>query len=313
MATILITGGAGFIGSHVVDALAKQRHRLVIIDDLSSGKKEYLNKDAVFYCADICDEATLDRIFENEKIEYIFHFAAQIDVRKSAENPRADAKINVDGTLNLLECAAKYNIKKFIFASSGGALYGEADEIPTPESYKIDATKGPSSPYGIAKYCAEQYIRFFNKTKGIPFGILRYGNVYGPRQDHFGESGVIAIFISRLLQGSAPTIYGDGNQARDFIFVEDAVSAAIKIFESPSSGTYNIGTGVETSINKIFYSIQKKIKSSIAPIYEEKKSGDVFRSCLDCARAKKNLLWEPATSLEEGIEKTIAYFKNMET
>jgi len=308
--TILVTGGAGFIGSHLVDALIERGHRVVVIDNLSTGKKENINKKAKFYKIDVCSPK-IGEIFKKEKPEIVFHLAAQINVRKSVENPLFDAKVNILGSLNVIQNFVQLrtsNIKHptFIFASTGGAIYGDAKKIPTPENYPAN----PISPYGISKLAVENYLKFYKENFGLKFISLRFSNVYGPRQDPKGEAGVVAIFIDKLLKGERPTIFGDGNQTRDFIFVEDAVSACLKAMEyKGEKEIFNIGTGIETSINKLYEILSKLLKTKIKPKYALEKSGDLKRSCLDISLAKRELKWKPRYNLEKGLEKTINSLK----
>ena len=316
---ILVTGGAGFIGSHLVDALIEKGHKVVVIDNLSTGKKENINKKAKFYKIDICSPK-IREIFKKEKPEICFHFAAQINVRKSVENPLFDAKVNILGSLNIIQNFIKHqtsnikhsqtsNIKhsRFIFASTGGAIYGEAKKIPTPEDYPAN----PISPYGIAKLTVENYLKFYKENFGLKFISLRFSNVYGPRQDPKGEAGVVAIFIEKLLKGEKPTIFGDGNQTRDFIFVEDAVSASLKAMEyKGEKEIFNIGTGIETSINELYKIISELLKTKIKPKYAPPKPGDLRRSCLNISLVRQELKWKPKHNLEKGLQKTINWFKN---
>jgi UDP-glucose 4-epimerase len=299
---ILVTGGAGFIGSHLVDALIERGHEVIVVDNLSNGKKENVNKKAKFYKIDICSPK-IEEIFKKEKPEICFHFAAQINVRKSVENPLGDAKTNILGSLNVLENCKKYKIKKIIFASSAG-VYGEAKILPTPEDYPVN----PDSPYRIAKLTIENYLKFYKENFGLKFISLRFSNVYGPRQDPKGEAGVVAIFIEKLLKGKTPTIFGDGNQTRDFIFVEDAVSACLKAMEyKGKKEIFNIGTGAETSINELYEVISKLLNTKIKPKYAPPKPGDLKRSCLDISLAKRELKWVPKYNLEDGLRMTMRW------
>jgi UDP-glucose 4-epimerase len=313
---ILVTGGAGFIGSHLADALIERGHRVVVIDNLSTGKKENINKKAKFYKIDICSPRIVE-IFKKEKPEIVFHLAAQINVRKSAEDPLFDAKVNILGSLNVIQKfvqlrtsyfkprTSNLKLPTFIFASTGGAIYGEAREIPTPENYP----ENPISPYGIAKLTVENYLGFYKENFGLKFVSLRFSNVYGPRQDPKGEAGVVAIFIEKLLKGERSTIFGDGKQTRDFIFVEDVVSACLKAMEyKGKKEIFNIGTGIETSINELYKIISKSLRTKIKPKYASEKPGDLKRSCLDISLAKRELKWRPKYNLEKGLEKTINSF-----
>jgi len=300
----LITGGAGFIGSNLADELIKQGHRVVVLDNLSTGNKKNINPKAKFYKADICSKSVY-KIFKKEKPEIVFHFAAQIDVRKSAKNPIKDAEINILGSLNIFENCRKNNIKKIIFASTGGAIYGEAEAIPTPEKYK----EFPLSPYGIGKLTTEKYLNYYHKVFGLPLVALRFANVYGPRQNSKGEAGVVAIFCDKMMSNEQVVINGDGNQTRDFVFIDDVAKAAILAMESDKSGVFNIGTGKETNIKNIFRKIKELLKSDCQEIYDTKKAGEQQRSCLDYSKASKELNWQPKFDLNEGLEKTINWFK----
>jgi len=308
--TIIVTGGAGFIGSHLVDALIERGDRVVVIDNLSTGKKENINKKAKFYKIDICSPK-IGEIFKKEKPEIVFHLAAQINVRKSVENPLFDAKVNILGSLNVIQNFVQLrtsNIKHptFIFASTGGAIYGDAKKIPTPENYPAN----PISPYGISKLAVENYLKFYKENFGLKFISLRFSNVYGPRQDPRGEAGVVAIFIEKLLKGERPTIFGNGNQTRDFVFVEDVVSACLKAMEyKGKKEIFNIGTGIETSINELYKIISKLLKTKIKPKYAPEKPGDLKRSCLEISLAKRELKWEPKFDLKKGLQKTIKNLK----
>jgi UDP-glucose 4-epimerase len=287
---ILVTGGAGFIASHLIDALIEKGHKVVVIDNLSTGKKENINKKAKFYKIDICSPK-IEEIFKKEKPQICFHFAAQINVRKSVKDPLFDAKVNILGSLNVIQNFVKLQTSTlkhptFIFASTGGAIYGKTKEIPTPEDYPAN----PISPYGIAKLTVENYLRFYKENFGLKFISLRFSNVYGPRQDPKGEAGLVAIFIEKFLKRERPTIFGNGNQTRDFIFVEDAVSACLKAMEyKGKKEIFNIGTGIETSINELYKIISKLLRTKIKPKYAPEKPGDLKRSCLDISLAKREL------------------------
>lgn len=304
---ILVTGGAGFIGSNIVDVYVKLGHDVVVVDDLSTGKKEFINPKVKFYQADIKDREKIKEIFTNEKPEILNHQAAQISVRKSVENPVFDADINIIGALNLLEEARENGIKKIIFASSGGALYGDATVIPTPESYE---PKKPLSPYGIAKYATELYLEYYYINFGIPYVALRYSNVYGPRQNPDGEAGVIAIFCKKLLAGNTPVINGDGKQTRDYVYVEDVANANEKAIVTKYVGGVNIATTKETDVMTLFKELSEQTKKEVSPDFVDAKKGEQKRSCLDINKAKNELNWEPSTGLESGLEKTIKYFSS---
>jgi len=301
---ILITGGAGFIGSNVVDALVEKGHKVVVVDDLSTGKKENLNPNAQFFNIDLREKDALEEVFQNSKPEIIYHIAAQIDVRKSAADPAFDASVNIIGSINLFELAVKYNVRRIIFSSTGGALYGEPENLPAGE----DTLVVPLAPYGVSKYCTEQYLNYFKRMYGIEKVILRYANVYGPRQDPLGEAGVIAIFTGRILNGENPIIYGDGNQTRDYICVEDVVKANLLAMDG-KQGIYNIGTGKETSVNELAKMFSTILNKDIKPVYEPPRKGEVQRIALDGTRAKEELGFTSQFSLEEGLRKTIKWYE----
>jgi UDP-glucose 4-epimerase len=305
----LITGGAGFIGSHLVDRLIKDGHTIAIIDNLSTGKKENLNKKANFYKIDICN-AKIREIFKKEKPEIVFHLAAQIDVRKSVQNPIEDAQINILGSLNILENCKEFGVKKIIFISSGGAIYGEAKIVPTPESYPAN----PLSPYGIAKLAIEKYLNYYYEVFNLPFISLRLANVYGPRQNPKGEAGVVAIFTDKLLNNQIPVINGDGTQTRDYVFVNDVVDAAILAFKSLKlrKPIFNIGTGMETSVNDLYKIMTKKIEKNISADHNLAKIGEQERSCLNYSKVAKELNWQPKYNIERGIKMTIDWFRTHE-
>jgi len=302
---ILVSGGAGFIGSYLVDRLIKDGHQVVVIDNLSTGKKENLNPKAKFYKVDI-QSPKISQIFKKEKPEVVFHLAAQVDLRKSVENPIESAKVNILGSLNILENCQKFKIKKIIFSSTGGAIYGEAKIISTPEDYPAN----PLSPYGIEKLTIEKYLDYYWKIFKIPYISLRLANVYGPRQNSKGEAGVIAIFCDKMLCGKQPIIYGLGCQTRDFVFVDDVAEANILAMKSKKVGIFNIGTGKETDIDTVFEKIKKLIGVKCKEIHAPAQLGEQKRSCLNYTKAKKELGWQPKYSLENGLKETINYFKN---
>lgn len=303
---ILVTGGAGFIASHIVDAYINDEHKVVIVDNLSSGKKEFINAKAKFYETDIRNKEEIEKILEKEMPEVINHHAAQISVRSSVEDPINDAEINILGLLNLLEYGQKNGVKKIIFASSGGVVYGEARTLPTSEDY---LPLLPISPYGISKLASEYYLNFYHKTYGINYTALRYANVYGPRQNPHGEAGVVAIFTLKLLKNKVPVINGAGGQTRDYVFVGDVVEANKAALYKDETGSFNIGTTLETNVNEIFGNLQKIIGSNVKAKHGPAKIGEQQRSCLDCRLAQKILGWQPKISLQEGLSKTVEYFK----
>lgn len=305
MKTILVTGGAGFIGSHLVDRLLKEKYKVIVIDKLSTGRKENLNPKARFYRIDICSPK-ISGIFKKEKPEVVFHYAAQINIRKSLEDPIEDARINILGTLNILENCRKYKARKLIFSSSGGSIYGETNNIPTPENQP----ENPESPYAISKLVAEKYLNFYKRKYNLDYGVLRYANIYGPRQNPQGEAGVIAIFINKLLNNKNLVIYGDGKQTRDYVYITDAVEAAILLLKSSNlkKPIFNVGTGIETSVNQLYKLISKKVGKGILPKFASAKTGDLKRSCLNNLKIKRELGWKPTYDLNGGIEETIKWF-----
>lgn len=301
---VLVTGGAGFIGSHIVDRLAQEGHEVVVVDNLSTGKRRNLNRAARFYKTDI-QSWRLERVFRNERPNVVMHLAAQMDVRKSVEDPVFDAQVNVLGTLNILQQTVKHGVRKVVFSSSGGAIYGEQDVFPAPESH---ATK-PLSPYGLSKLCGEQYLSYYERVGGVQVVNLRYANVYGPRQDPEGEAGVVAIFIQKLLNNEQPVINGNGRQTRDFVFVEDVVEANLAVMGQETAGTYNVGTGVETSINDLFRILVQHTGSTCKELHGPAKKGEQARSVIDASKLRHELSWEPKMSLSDGLKRTVEYFK----
>lgn len=303
---ILITGGAGFIGSHIVDKLIAENHNVVIIDNLSSGKKENVSDQARLINSDIKDFSKIEEIFSQEQPEIVYHLAAQIDVRRSVADPVSDAETNILASINLIRLSQKYGVKKFIFSSTGGAIYGETDTRPTTENHP----EWPLSPYGISKLTIDKYLHYYHQVHGLKFISLRYANVYGPRQNAHGEAGVVAIFLNKLLAGEQPTINGDGLQTRDYVFVEDIASANILALENLEKiGVYNIGTGKETPVNDVFNLIKDCFDSIVSePIHGPAKTGEQKTSCLDATKARLGLSWEPKTDLPSGIKKTFEWF-----
>ncbi|MEN3007678.1 SDR family oxidoreductase [Pseudothermotoga sp.] len=306
MANVLVTGGVGFIGSHLVDALLRAGHRVVVVDNLSSGRIENLNRQALFYQQSIEDEEMMERIFMLHRFDYVFHLAAQASVSVSVKQPTKDAVTNVIGSLVLLEKSVKYNVKKFIFSSTGGAIYGEDAPIPTNE----EVVAKPISPYGIAKRSVEMYLEFFKREKNLDYVSLRYGNVYGPRQDPNGEAGVVAIFTSRMLKGEEVFIFGDGEYVRDYVYVSDVVEANLLSMRPEISGIFNIATGVGTTVNQLFRMLSELTGYAKSPIYTEPRKGDLRRSVLDCSKAEKVLNWKAKVDLKTGLALTVEYFRS---
>ncbi len=301
----LVTGGAGFIGSNLASALCERGDRVVILDDLSTGKLENFPKEAEFHKLDI-SEPVVDKLFERGKFDIVFHLAAQMDVRKSVEDPANDAEINILGGINLLRSAVKHSVKKFVFSSTGGAIYGEQDYFPADENHPLR----PVSPYGISKLSFEKYLFYFKLQFGLEYIALRYANVYGPRQNSHGEAGVVAIFCEKLLKGDKAFVNGDGLQTRDFVYVGDVVRANLLAAEHPESGEYNVGTGIETDINTIYEMIKSSTGSVKERINREAMPGEQRRSVISYELIKKSMGWKPTVKLETGIGKTVEFFKS---
>ncbi len=301
---ILVTGGAGFIGSNAVDAFINAGHTVVIIDDFSSGKQENVNAKAKVYKMDIQDPA-VENIFRDEKIEVMAHFAAQMDVRRSVADPKFDASVNVLGFLNLMEQGRKYGLKKVLFSSTGGAIYGEQDYFPADEQHP----NRPLSPYGITKLVTEKYLFFYKEIYGIDHVILRYANIYGPRQNPHGDAGVVAIFTQKMLRGEQPIINGDGKQTRDYVFVGDVVRANLLGLTYKGSNIFNIGTGIETDVNQLFQHIKKLTGSAAEEQHIPAKAGEQMRSVISSKKIGDALGWKPTIPLEEGLKRTVEFFK----
>jgi len=301
---VLVTGGAGFIGSHLVDRLVQEGHEVIIVDNLVTGKRRNINRAARFYKLDI-QSWRLERVFRNERPNVVMHLAAQMDVRKSVEDPMFDAQVNILGTLNVLQQAVKHGVRKVVFSSSGGAIYGEQEIYPEPESH----VTRPLSPYGLSKLCGEQYLSYYQRSSGLQVVSLRYANVYGPRQDPEGEAGVVAIFIQKMLNNEQAVINGNGRQTRDFVFVEDVVEANLAVMGQETQGTYNVGTGVETSVNDLFRILIQHTGSTCKEVHGPAKKGEQARSVIDNTRMRHELSWEPKADLSEGLKKTVEYFR----
>ena len=302
---VLVTGGAGFIGSNLASALVEADLSVAVIDDLSTGKRENVPPEATFFKMDI-SSPVVHRIFEREKFDVVFHLAAQMDVRRSVEDPGNDAEINILGGINLLRSSVKHGVKKFIFSSTGGAIYGEQDYFPADEKHPLN----PLSPYGISKLAFEKYLYFYYVQHALPYVSLRYANVYGPRQNSEGEAGVVAIFCERLLGRKKAVVYGDGLQTRDFVYVEDVVKANLLALEYDGSDVFNVGAGIEIDINTIFEKIKAATGSDQERINEEGKPGEQRRSCITYEKIAGSLEWSPNVGLDDGIEKTVAFFRS---
>jgi UDP-glucose 4-epimerase len=301
----IVTGGAGFIGSNIVDALLERGDEVTILDDFSTGKRENieqaLGNGAQLAEGDLRDAATVAAVAERAQPEVIFHLGAQIDVRKSVADPAFDARTNVEGTINVLRAAQAVGAR-VINSSTGGAIYGEGQIIPAPEDHPVT----PEAPYGLSKFCAEQYCLIFARLHGLSSVSLRYGNVFGPRQDPLGEAGVIAIFCGRLLEGTRPTIFGDGLQTRDYIYVSDVVEANLLAASSTVSGALNVGTGVQTSVVDIVEALAPHAPGDFVAEHHEARPGEVQHIALDASRAKAELGWEAQVGLDAGLERTLA-------
>jgi UDP-glucose 4-epimerase len=308
MTKILVTGGAGFIGSHVVDLFVSHGYEVVILDDLSTGRASNLNPAAKFYQMDIRDPK-IREVFEIERPDFVSHHAAQMDVRRSVAQPLFDADVNILGSINLIECAREFNVRHFVYISTGGAVYGEPETLPCDEMHPIN----PICQYGASKHTVEHYLYMYNVNYGLQYTVLRYPNVFGPRQDPHGEAGVVAIFTGKMLDNEPVTINGDGEQTRDFVFVRDCARAnllAVSVDHAP--GIYNIGWGRPTSINEIFTNLAK-ITGYTQPVSNgPAKVGETRHIYLDASKANRDLAWSPTLSLEEGLRETVEYFRTSE-
>lgn len=311
---ILVTGGAGFIGGHVVDAYVARGDRVWVVDNLSSGRRENVPSAAELIESDIGD-ASLDRLFADVRFDVVNHHAAQIDVRKSVADPRADARVNIDGFLNIAECARRHGVSRFVFVSSGGVVYGEPEERPTGET----APKAPLSPYGVSKLTTEYYLHYLLRVHGLEYVALRYSNVYGPRQDPHGEAGVVAIFSERVTRGEPLTIYGDGEQTRDYVFVGDVAAANVLATDvalpAPASiddRAFNIGTGVATSVLVLAAELMGGAGCEVELRHAAERPGELRDSCLDCGKAAGALGWSAATPLKDGLAQTYRFIASRE-
>jgi len=299
---VLVTGGAGFIGSNIVDELIDKGHQVTVVDNLSTGKKENLNDQAKFYQLDI-REQELEEVFKENEITHVIHHAAQIDVQHSIKDPLFDAQNNILGTINLLECCIAYNVEKIIYASSA-AVYGEPDYLPVDEEHPIKAM----SPYGISKHTPEHYIKMYKELYNLKYTIFRYANVYGPRQDPKGEGGVVSIFVDKMLAEESPVIFGDGKQTRDFIHVYDIVKANLLALEKGDNILVNISTENRDSVNDLVDYLNEILPYNLETIYEEARKGDILHSSLANGKAKKLLGWTPDYELKAGLEQTVEYY-----
>lgn len=304
---VLVTGGAGFIGSHVVDALIEHGYRVFILDNLSTGSEENVHAEAKLYKCDLTDHKKTAKYFEKIHPNFVFHFAAQINVRTSVENPVADATTNVLASIHLMELSKKFGVRKFIFSSTGGAIYGDTRVIPTPETTQ----PRPLSPYAIAKLTVERYLRYFHRMHHLDITILRYANVYGPRQNPHGEAGVVAVFLDKMLRGENPTINGDGLQTRDYVYVADVVAANILALERPKvSGIFNIGTSEQTTVNEVFDRLNRNFDRAFQEQHGPAKEGETRYSALATGLAQRKLGWRSTVPFAEGLSATVLWFKS---
>jgi UDP-glucose 4-epimerase len=303
---IIVTGGAGFIASHVADAYVERGHDVVVLDDLSRGKRENINPRCRFYECDIRDTPTVQRIFRAEKPEVVNHHAAQMDVRRGVKEPLFDAQVNIFGSINLIEAALANGAKRFIYAATAGAGYGEPREIPVAEDYPVN----PITPYGISKHTVEHYLFTFHFLYGLEYVALRYGNVYGPRQNSQGEAGVFAIFSEQMLAGIEPVIYGDGSKIRDYVFIADVAAANAAALERGTNEIFNISSGVATTDLEVFETVRDLLGATVQPKYVPRRPGEIDRITLDISKAERLLGWKPAVTLSEGARITVASFQN---
>lgn len=303
---ILVTGGAGFIASHVADAYANLGHEVIVLDDLSRGSKANVPSGRRFHVADIQDRPTVDKIFADEKPDVVNHHAAQMDVRRGVREPIFDASVNILGSLNLIELAVAHGVKRFIYAATAGAGYGEPKQMPVREDYPIN----PITPYGVSKHTVEHYLFTFHDLYGLEYVALRYGNVYGPRQSPQGEAGVFAIFSEQMLGGIEPVIYGDGNKIRDYVYISDVAAANVAALDRGTCEIFNISSGAPTTDMDVFLAVRKCLaKPEVTCRHVPKRPGEIDRICLDVAKARRVLEWQPKVNLEEGSRLTTAYFQ----
>lgn len=301
---VLVTGGAGFIGSHVVDLLVEQGHTVAVVDNLSTGRRENVNPKAQFFRADI-GSPDLAAVFDAVRPQAVVHLAAQASVPVSVADPVRDAAVNILGSVNLLQQSVRTGVGKFVYVSTGGALYGEPQYLPCDEDHPIM----PMSPYGVSKHTVEHYLHFYRQVHGLAYTVLRLANVYGPRQDPFGEAGVVAIFTQRMLDDEQVVIYGSGEQERDFVYVLDCARAAVLALTRGDGQAYNIGCGQGTTVNALFAMMKSITGYAREPRYDPPRPGDVFRSFLNADKARRELGWTPSVALEEGLRQTVAHFR----
>jgi UDP-glucose 4-epimerase len=304
---VLVTGAAGFIASHVADGYLNAGHEVVILDDLSRGAKRNVNSKARFYQCDVRNREAVEAIFLSEKPDVVNHHAAQMDVRRGVREPHFDAQVNILGSLNVIESAVAHGARRFIYAATAGAGYGEPKQIPVPEDYPIN----PITPYGISKHTVEHYLFTFQFLYGLQYVVLRYGNVYGPRQSSQGEAGVFAIFSEQMLSGIQPVIYGDGEKVRDYVFVSDVVAANVTALANGTNEIFNIGSGIATKDLEIFEQVRNLLgKTAVQPQYLPRRPGEIDRISLDISKAARLLDWTPQVPLAEGAKRTVRYFQD---
>ena len=311
---ILVTGGAGFIGSHLVDRLLQLGHEVVVVDNLATGYRHNLNPRAKFYEASLLD-SSLGEIFQREKPDIVNHYAAQNDVRRSNADPVFDAQHNIISSIRLIQCCIEHSVKKVVYASSGGTVYGEPIYLPVDEAHPI----APISPYGISKHTVEHYLFLASASAGLNYTVLRYANIYGPRQHPHGGAGVIAIFAESMLKGIPPTIFGDGSSTRDYLFISDAVEANLLALTDSDRKIYHVSTGLEISLNELFCQLRQTLGSSIeckdiikiSPVYAKSRLGEIHRIALNPEKIERDLGWIPQTSLQDGLAQTVPYCRSL--
>jgi UDP-glucose 4-epimerase len=305
---ILVTGGAGFIASHVADAYIAAGHDVAILDDLSRGSMKNVNPRVRFYKGDVRDRDFVEHVFGVEKPEAVNHHAAQMDVRRGVKEPVFDASVNILGSINLLDTCVAHKVRRVVYISTAGAAYGEPKEIPVPEDYPIN----PITPYGISKHTVEHYLFNYRVLYNLPYVVLRYGNVYGPRQSSKGEAGVFAIFCEQMLAGIRPVIYGDGGKLRDYVYIEDVARANVLALDRGTGEIFNIANGVPTKDYEVFQMVRDSLGSlDLQPEYVPKRPGEIDRIYLDISKAQRVLGWKPSVSLEEGSRRTVQYFREV--
>jgi len=301
---VLVTGGAGFIGSHIVDALVERGDDVVVVDDLSTGFEGNVNPEARLCRVSIADPSLAD-VFEQERPDVVSHHAAQVNLRRSVDDPLFDAQVNILGSINIIVNCVRLGVKRLVYASSGGAVYGEPQYLPVDENHPVN----PVSQYGVSKHAVEHYLHSYAQY-GLNYVALRYPNVYGPRQNPKGEAGVIAIFAEQMLQGVRPTIFGSGDKTRDYAHVSDVAQAHLLAMERGNNTAYNIGTGVETSDQQVFDAVAEVLRYQDSPLYTSARHGEIQRICLDWGKAQRELNWSPRLSFREGVQATVPYYRS---